>query len=261
MVELDCNIEELGIKAFNLYRMQSAGIRVPRFFVLSHRLLHEDENIIQQKISQELSKTATRFYAVRSSSNLEDGKNASFAGLFNTILNVPQNDVMKTVVQVFSSANSCQLHEYCKSKNISVDKVSINVIVQEQINSISSGICITCMDFSPDCLYIEACRGQCAAITDGKIVPSSYQIKRRTREIIATDCVDQSFYLACIKSGGLQEVYNKINVQVLSKKQLIEIANTALKIEQSLDMDAVDMEWTFDKQGLYILQARPYVRI
>lgn len=254
----------IGSKAFNLCKIQSGGIRVPIFFVISNDEFQKDAKIIQQKITHMLSKMSAEYFAVRSSSNLEDGKNASFAGLFKTILNVPKEEVSEAVFQVFASANSHQLHEYCASKNISVEKVTINVIVQEQINSVISGICITRLDFFSDYLYVEACQGQCAAIADGKIVPSSYQINRSNRKIIAAECGDQSIILTCNRSGGLQEIKNNTNVlelPVLSESQLLKIVNTALKIEQFLDMEAVDIEWTFDRQNLYILQARPYVRI
>ena len=264
MVDLEYSANVIGTKAFNLYRMQSSGIRIPEFFVLSDCVFQEDVKAIRHKIAHKLSRMAAKYYAVRSSSNLEDGENASFAGLFETILNVPKEDVPEAVLQVFSSASSHQLYEYCMSKNIAVKRGTINVIVQEQINSVSSGICITHLDFSPDCLYVEACRGQCAAIADGRVVPSCYQISRNTRDIVATEHGDQSIILTCDRSGGLQEIKSKTNVlelPVLSKKQLLEITNTALKIEKIIITKTVDMEWTFDEKNFYVLQARPYIQI
>lgn len=264
MVDLEYSASAIGTKAFNLYRMQSAGIRIPEFFVLPDYAFQEDVKVIRHKIAYKLSKLAAKHYAVRSSSNLEDGENASFAGLFETILNVPKEDVVEAVLQVFSSASSHQLYEYCISKNIAVEKVKISVIVQAQINSISSGICITHFDFSPDCLYVEACRGQCAAIADGRVVPSCFQINRSTQDIVTTEHGDQSIILTCNGSGGLQETKSKTNVlelPVLSKKQLLEITNTALNIEKIICTETVDMEWTFDEENFYVLQARPYIKI
>ena len=82
-------------------------------------------------------------YAIRSSSNLEDGKNDSFAGQFDTFLNVKPKDINKKVKECFKSLNKSNVKEYLKKKKIQTKNLKMDVIIQEMIDSEYSGVIFT----------------------------------------------------------------------------------------------------------------------
>ncbi|MFK7924486.1 MAG: PEP/pyruvate-binding domain-containing protein [Bacteroidia bacterium] len=103
--------DQHGAKALGLGYLQDKGFRVPPFFVLDYDTLvavleeqQELESIVRQwRENNNIS--ADSLWAVRSSAAVEDGKDKSFAGLFNTQINVAPDDLaaaINTVLQAFA---------------------------------------------------------------------------------------------------------------------------------------------------------------
>src|SRR3989344_3474862 len=88
---------EYGGKAANLSRLLSAGLPVPTGFAVGissfdgERLMPEASSKVQSLVD------ASKLYAVRSSAVNEDAQDASWAGQFETFLDVKPNDVPATI--------------------------------------------------------------------------------------------------------------------------------------------------------------------
>src|SRR5690606_24576233 len=80
--------------------------------------------------SNHLGKT----YAVRSSAVDEDGTRFSFAGQFETYLNITFHDLSEKIKGVWRSAATDRVRKYRKENNLSVH-LGIAVIVQEMIDA------------------------------------------------------------------------------------------------------------------------------
>lgn len=129
---------DCGGKAYGLYRLIQADINVPEGFVIENSQSLSNENISELETKlKEFAKNDK--LAVRSSASDEDGNIKSFAGIFETILNVENdiNDVKEAIKKVNDSANTD------KTKNYSNNKFKMNVVVQKMINPRISGICFT----------------------------------------------------------------------------------------------------------------------
>ena len=129
-----------GGKADNLELMKNAGLPVKPFAVLPWEVrddAEETDKILKPFLSPE------KKYAVRSSANLEDGSDVSFAGGFDTELNVAPGDVPAAVRKCFASVSGRNVDEYMEKTGSDKSALRMNVIVQEMVGSEISGIIFT----------------------------------------------------------------------------------------------------------------------
>ncbi len=107
-----------------------SGLPVPPFMVVDDA----------QEI--DLSFSNAELFAVRSSFTKEDSEEQSFAGQFETFLNVKRCDVSKAVENVRNSINNRNVQDYAKATGESAAG-RMNVIVQEMIDADVSGVIFT----------------------------------------------------------------------------------------------------------------------
>ncbi len=131
----------LGAKADNLLKMLEAGINVPPLICIESDDALVKENELMQRIDEHFG--ACELFSVRSSSNAEDGADYSFAGQFDTFLNVKRESVLDYVERCKGSASSDAVAVYCASKGLDINSVKVNVIVQQMISSDISGVLFT----------------------------------------------------------------------------------------------------------------------
>ena len=146
------------MKMKNLKIMRKAGIKVPDFFVISwedsvkNQIKDEIIEDNSQKLRQNLKENIVisnlplkdnMRYAVRSSCNVEDSKTNSFAGMFDTFLNVNADEVEKYAISCMLSLYNDKVIEYCRSRNIDIKSMYMDVIVQEMVDAELSGVIFT----------------------------------------------------------------------------------------------------------------------
>jgi hypothetical protein len=93
----------VGSKAFNLARLAAAGLPVPPGFVVVPEAFEAWE-VAEPAVAGAVRELAADRYAVRSSAVAEDLRGASYAGMYETVLNVAAADVASSVPQVWESA-------------------------------------------------------------------------------------------------------------------------------------------------------------
>lgn len=118
------------MKHKNLQILLDHGFSVPPFIVV-------DNN---QRV--DLSFSDAEYFAVRSSFESEDSDDQSFAGQFDTFLNVKRCDVFKAVENVRNSINNQNVQDYIKATE-NDNSGTMCVIVQEMVNSELSGVIFT----------------------------------------------------------------------------------------------------------------------
>ena len=82
-------------------------------------------------------------YAVRSSGTKEDLENYSFAGQYETFLNVKVEDIEENIINCYKSMYTEVILSYLVNNSISLDNLKMSVVIQEMVNSDYSGICFT----------------------------------------------------------------------------------------------------------------------
>ena len=247
-------LENSGGKGYHLNLLKQI-CTVPEFFVICFDNLKEIENEnVQKQILEYFTEINLKLVSVRSSATVEDGADSSFAGVFDTILNVQKDKLIEAIKEVVNSVNGQRVIDYCKLRGIDYSKVGMRVVVQRMIDSRVSGVCFTRTPDSNEKMVIEACFGLGEALVSGKVTPDNYIIDRNTLNI---ENVSIGFQKIMLKQNDYEEVpFHKRNAKKLADAEIQELAKTALDIEKSLNFNAADIEWAFEEDKLYILQAR-----
>ena len=128
------NREELplGGKTKGLLALMENGVRVPAFFVLlpAATLKSAEEAYKGSKMGR---------VAVRSSALLEDGKDHSFAGMYESVLGVDNKTQLRSAIKHCRASNqSDRILGYRKMYGI--DDSALTVVVQEMVEGDSSGV-------------------------------------------------------------------------------------------------------------------------
>lgn len=222
----------LGGKARNLRLLKEWGFPVPDAFVLT-----EEGELPSEEEIQSLGGYPV---AVRSSGALEDLHGASFAGLYETILDVKNRDELQSAVKkCFSSKNSERVQDYLKQKEIEVaGELQMSVLVQKMVNPKNSGVLFTLNPFNgkEEEFYLEFCKGLGEKLVSGLVTPSRVTFHWLNDEFLKTEMSEE---------GEMPE------------KELRELFFFAQKIQESYGHPQ-DIEWAVDISGkVFILQSRP----
>ena len=247
-------LENLGGKGYHLKLLKDICC-VPDFFIICFDNLKEIEDIsIQEQILNYYRNNKFELVAVRSSATIEDGSDSSFAGMFDSVLNVKEDKLIEAIKKVVNSVKGHRVIEYCKVKGIDYENIGMRIVVQKMINSRVSGVCFTKIPKSSEQMAIEACFGLGEALVSGKVTPDNYIVNRNTLGIEDSSISYQS---NMFKRNGYEEVlYQKRNAKKLTNEEIQNISKIALQIESSLKFYGADIEWAFEGDKLYILQAR-----
>ena len=147
---------------------------------------------------------------VRSSSNSEDLPNFSGAGLYTTVPNVRESDqLIDAIKTVWSSLWNSEAYEARERAVIDHSKIFMAVLIQEGINSESSGVMITADPFDKDnkgATYISAKRGLGIKVVEGKRVAEQIIFRARANAVQVLTRSDEDSLLTFDEKGGVKEV-------------------------------------------------------
>ena len=216
------------MKDENLKILKEKGFNVPDFEIIKWE--DREKEIDTRKYKGR--------YAIRSSSNLEDGELSSFAGQFDTYLNVREKDINKRVKECFNSINNANIDAYIKENNIDRSNLKMNVIIQKMVNSKLSGVIFTS---NPQGILNEV------VITVGKGLGSG----------IVEDRVDTTSYYY----NNTDNIYYYDGKKDLLGKDLV---NRLIELQSKIKTifgEYLDIEFAIDRNIIYVLQTRKITTI
>ena len=247
-----------GSKIDNLQTLRKHGVAVPEFEIVKFCDAIDDRAAFAEFFARQVNKKPAEAsaelrkylrahvkkdfmirleserYAVRSSSNLEDGTSDSFAGQFKTFLQVSRDDLSLRIHDCFLSLASENVIEYIRRKKLSPDQIEMNVLVQKMVASELSGVIFTA---NPQGLLNETVITVGAGLGEGvvseKVATTSYFFNR----------TDDIYYF-----DGANDY--------LDDHMVRRIIDEVAKIEQILGK-YLDIEFALVGKSLWILQARP----
>jgi pyruvate,water dikinase len=224
----------------------------------------EIENAISLE-SEKIEKQRGRalYWAVRSSAIGEDLAESSFAGQFNTILNVPTDQLLQSYKAVASSKYNANVMVYQRMRNIRDDDVTMSIGFMEMIDPVCSGVLYTFNPVYPNSneMVINAVWGVGELLVEGIVSADVYVLNREQGfPLVREEIAEKAACLARLKGGGLQQQVMSAEKSCsccLNRDQLGRLAKMAMQVERHFH-GPQDIEWCFDQQDrLYLLQARP----
>lgn len=223
----------MGNKAYNLQKLAKAGFHVPPLIEVATTISDAQElhNLVSESFSLDT------IFAVRSSANVEDGTNKSFAGYFYSELGVTFDTLFEAYQKVCSSLQG----------------MDGKVIVQQFIPSEKSGVLFT--NNGNGLMVINSNFGLCKTVVEGEHCDEWYLTNegKLIRKVIAHD-KNGLHFKDCSFFTDL-----KLDTPSLSLSELKMLFEEAKKVETLFDSPQ-DIEWCFYEQTLYILQSRPITR-
>ncbi|MEO0336792.1 MAG: PEP/pyruvate-binding domain-containing protein, partial [Pseudomonadota bacterium] len=234
------NSSQFGGKARGLALMQSWGVRIPITFILES----EDENLTAlTELFQDLlvSYPQVESWAIRSSASLEDGKSHSFAGLFESFLNLKTSTEMaSSALKCKDSLNSERVLRYLQNAKLNSDELKMTVLVQEFIVAEHSGVAFSVNPQTGDDqeIYTEFVEGCGDQLVSGLVTPSSCTLSWTESK------------LRKARSGEL----------TLKADELSQLRDNTMRIHSQLQTP-VDIEFAIKNGEVIFLQARPVTAI
>jgi rifampicin phosphotransferase len=198
--------------------------------------------------------------AVRSSATSEDLPDLSFAGQQDTYLNVVGADaVLQAVVDCWSSLWTARAIGYRMRNHIPQDEVSLAVVVQQMVQSDTSGVLFTVNPLTGrrSESVIDATLGLGEALVSGQVEPDHYVLNTATGEIISKSLGAKKLATRAKSGGGTESVAEEAaGRQALSDDEIRQVAALGSRVQQEY-IAPQDIEWAFADGGLYLLQSRP----
>jgi len=180
--------------------------------------------------------------AVRSSVVGEDGVESSFAGQFDSVLDVTTTGALQSAVRTcWASYWSARAMFYRRSRQIPA--VGMGVVIQRQVDATVAGVLFTRNPGDRGGggeMVIEYCAGLADRLVSGEVDPVRLTVSRLTCEVIREEAPDSTFPVTAL----------------LTAQQVADLGRLALRLERDLD-GPQDIEWAVGTDGaIAIVQSR-----
>ena len=203
------------------------------------------------------------FLAVRSSAEAED-REFSFAGQFDTVLNVPLESraVQEAYKLVIASLFSDKSTAYHQQLGIAVGSVKMAVGCVLMVDASVSGVIYsTNPNGDSGTMIINSTWGLGTSVVEGQTDADFYLVRKGTEPVIISKRIGEKRSMIVGREGGgvtrIQTSGAMTGQGSLQEEQVVRLARQAMLIENYFRQPQ-DIEWAIDRDGkIFILQARP----
>ncbi len=194
---------------------------------------------IQLEIENALHTTnlSDKKLVVRSSANVEDTGKHSFAGIFDTLLNIDKSNLIKSILTIYASLYNLRASAYIDQNKIPTSEIKMAISIQEFIKTDYAGVAFTSNPINGDSdeIYIEYVKGLGEKLVSGTVEPTSIKFDK----------------------DKFKDTDPKItkNISPSLRNNLLELAKLSKKIEEVFGVP-MDIEWGMKNNVITIFQAR-----
>lgn len=267
-----------GGKGWQLARLARYGLPVPDGLVVpaawQQRAQCGDVSAVMAELSAQLRDALSARnwldvpLAVRSSAVAEDGASASFAGLHDSQLNVcGLGELCRAITSIWASLHSPQAVAYRQRLGLPAGDAGMAVVLMPMLPAVAAGVAFTCDPETGrhDRLRIAANWGLGSSVVNGSSDVDEY--------IYALDMLDEQLTPLATRIGQKQQTVRAAlqgvveqtlsaemsQARVLAPEHAQQLAELALDAARALDFarPLYDLEWVWDGQRFWLLQARP----
>ncbi len=201
--------------------------------------------------------------AVRSSAIGEDAAGASFAGLYESYLNVQgAHDVLASVKSCYASLWSERAVRYRALKGVGVNGDAMAVVVMGLVPSETSGIAFTAHPVTGerDRVVINSSWGLGEAIVSGRVTPDSFVVHKSSFAMLEREIYEKCLAIFPHPDGGgtieRELKGDRAMAPSMSDEQAQAVAQLAARLETHFGAPQ-DIEWGLAAGQIYLLQSRP----
>ncbi len=255
-----------GGKGGSLSRLHQAGFPVPDGFVIPPSAFADDGltpdawTQVRAHLSRMRAANRDVAFVVRSSALAEDSVEASFAGEFESVLNVrTDEEIRQAITTVRRSRSNERVLAYTQAKGIRAAH-EVAVVVQTLVRAERSGVLFTAnpVTGSRDHALISAAWGLGEAVVGGLVTPDALTVEKSTGRILKRQTADKRVMTVLGESGTHEQPVPKPlrRVPVLTDELAAKLVRLGIRIEAFIGMP-MDIEWTLADGEFAIVQARP----
>ena len=240
--------------------------------------------MVQNEISQDIQEVILSAYeelgrrcertdvpvAVRSSGVAEDLPTASFAGQYDSYLNVRgKDDLLDKIKRCWASLFTARSILYRIKNNLPILETSISVGVQKLVDARSAGVVFTVHPGTGDDakILLEGNWGTGESVVQGMVIPDIFVINKETLTVEEKK-INPKLKQIVIGQMGTEEhevAEDKQSLPCLSDEEVLKIAELAKATEKSYGMP-LDLEWVVDQalpfpKNIFLVQARPVTTV
>ncbi len=251
------NTAIIGGKARGLLTLSKAGYLIPTtrivvlgelfdFWESSNKAKLGEMHSLMAAIRQCFQYIGTETIILRSSCDVEDGTECSFAGIFNSVIlkhtqTVSDDLLLAELVDMISVPATSSYKHYCEANRITTIPNFFSILVQPYYRVSLSGVMFTqnSIDRQLSEVVIEFVAGNNDCITAGTIIPACIIIDVERKSVTHFD------------PGA-----TNLELTTHLKKLLMSLAKSGKHFEHYTNA-AQDIEWVYADGSFVYLQARP----
>jgi len=221
---------QVGGKAASLGELLAHGVRVPDGVVLPTGVGAASPEARRAAVVDAAAELGAGPFAVRSSGIAEDGAEHSFAGMYETVLDVAPGDLPGAVDRCLASASAERVADYDRRVG-----APMAVLIQRMIQPVAAGVALTADPVTGDreSCVVTAVRGLGERLVSGAAFGDEWTV-----------------------TDGRTTARRRPE-RAIEGRQAEAVAAEALRIAAARGVPQ-DIEWAIDAEGtLWILQARP----
>jgi pyruvate,water dikinase len=198
--------------------------------------------------------------AMRSSAVREDSE-ASFAGQYRSVLNVPGNALVAAYREVVASSFSPRAVSYRQMSGIDLAETPMCVLGLAMVDVAASGVLYTAdpANGKADTMLISAIHGLGELLVSGNAAADTFIVDREQGSISHREIAIKGIRLDAVH-GGVEEhavTMGEAAQAAIRDEDAILLRQAGLRLED-LFGGPQDIEWAIDREGqLFILQCRP----
>ena len=203
--------------------------------------------------------------AVRSSAVAEDSADASFAGQYETYLNIVGVEVLlAAVTRCWASAQVARVQTYQQRQGLVPQTTQLAVLVQAIVQADVAFVAFSAnpVTGATDEVVINASWGLGESVVSGTVTPDTYIVRKGDRQLQHQTIADKTrmtIPAPPATGAGVREVtvpHFLRKQPALTPHQAAEIADLALTLATQMGWP-VDIEGAYQDDKLYLLQCRP----
>jgi pyruvate,water dikinase len=235
--EQECeDATRVGNKAATLARLRRAGFPVPPGVVLTAVLLEDIDHELSPSILAALPSIGAAIgpgpWAVRSSGVAEDGRRNSYAGQFDSVLNVANGELSGAILRSLQSRHSNRVQVYG-------GRVAqpMAILIQPMVQADAAGVAFAVDPLSGERrVILEAVEGLGDRLVAGSATPERWTID---------------------EDGSLGA---PADARALDDRGALALGDLVRRVSDHLG-SAQDIEWAITDDALWLLQARPITTV